>query len=242
MLAGKQREILERHELFLEVGRAQLLEEGYEGLTIARIADATGFSKGTVYQRFGCKEELIVELGMRYREKLHSALERASEFPGRPRERMVALGEAVEYYYRQYPDEMRVLGIIDAENILEKVPEEQRSQMDELDGRIFDLMVDIVEDAIAQGDLVLAPDVTPQTLSLAIWALQDGYLVATRGSAPLDRVGITDPLKDEIVRSGHYLADGYGWRPLYGEWDYEETSRRIRAALLTEQTSVVSRI
>jgi len=122
------------------------------------------------------------------------------------------------------------------------VPEEQRSQMDELDGRIFDLMVDIVEDAIAQGDLVLAPDVTPQTLSLAIWALQDGYLVATRGSAPLDRVGITDPLKDEIVRSGHYLADGYGWRPLYGEWDYEETSRRIRAALLTEQTSVVSRI
>ena len=50
MLAGKQRELLERHELFLEVGRAQLLEDGYEGLTIARIAETTGFSKGTVYQ------------------------------------------------------------------------------------------------------------------------------------------------------------------------------------------------
>lgn len=241
MLTGKQREILERHELFLDVARAHLLEDGYLGLTIAGIAEATGFSKGTVYQRFGCKEELIVELGMRSREKLVSMIGRAAQFEGRPRERMLAVGETYEYYSGKYPDDMRILSIITAESILEKVSQEQQSQMEALDVRMFDILLGIIHDAIEQGDLVLAQGNTPETLCLALWALADGYFVATRGSAPLDRVGITDPLK-KIVRSGHYLLDGYGWRPLYEEWDYEETSRRIRATIFTKEIPAVASV
>lgn len=239
MLAGKQREIQERHELFLEVGRAQLLEEGYHALSIGRIAEATGFSKGTVYQRFGCKEELIVELGRRGRQKLLSMLERAAEFPGRPRERMLAVGQAYEYFSRKYPDDMRILSIITAEAILERVPEEQRLLMDAMDARMFEEMLDIVQEAIVQGDLVLTERTTPERLCLSVWALADGYFAAATGSAPLDAIGITEPLK-EIARAGHYLLDGYGWHPLHDEWDYDETSRRIQSTIFVEWNSVGS--
>ena len=233
MLSGKQREIRERHELFLEVARDHLLEDGYQGLTIGGIAEATGFSKSTVYQGFARKEELVVELGRRSRERYHHMWERAAQFPGRPRERLVALGETFEYYSREYPDDMRILTIITAESLLEKVSEDLRAEMDALDARMFDIMLDIVEDAIAQGDLKLRQGSTAKSVCVAFWALADGYFAATRGSVPLDAVGMTDPLK-ELVRTGHYLLDGYGWRPLYDEWDYEETSRRIRSTIFTQ--------
>ena len=240
MLSGKQREIRERHELFLEVARAHLLEEGYQGLTIGGIAEATGFSKSTVYQGFARKEELVVKLGRRSRERYHRTWEQVAQFPGRPRERMVALGEAYECYSRQHPDDMRVLAIITAESLLEKVSEELRSQMDALDARMFEIMLDIVKDAIAQGDLKLRQGSTAKSVCVAFWALADGYFAATRGSVPLDAVGMTDPLK-ELVRTGHYLLDGYGWRPLFDEWDYEETSRRIRSKIFAQDALGESR-
>jgi AcrR family transcriptional regulator len=233
MLSGKQREIRERHELFLEVARAHLLESGYQGLTIGAVAEATGFSKSTVYQGFSRKEELVVELGRRSRERYHRMWERAAQLPGRPRERMVALGETYEHYSRQHPNDMRILAIITAESLLEKVSEELRSEMDALDTRMFDLMLDIVNDAVAQGDLKPRQGSTAKSVCVAFWALADGYFAAARGSVPLDAVGMTDPLK-ELVRTGHFLLDGYGWRPLYDEWDYEETSRRIRSTIFTQ--------
>ena len=30
------------------------------------------------------------------------------------------------------------------------------------------------------------------------------------------------------------LFDGYGWRPLYDEWDYEDTERRVAATVIAE--------
>ena len=236
MLSGKQREIRERHELFLEVGRTQLLEHGYQSLRIADIAETTGFSKVTVYQRFSSKEELVVNLGERCREKLYAALKRGAQFPGRPRERMLALAEICRYHLRHYSDDMRILGIITAEGLLEKVSEEQRSRMEALDARIFDLVLEIVHDAIACGDLVLPQDSTAQTLSLALWALADGYFSATRGSAPIDKVGTADPM-EELMTSGRHLLDGYGWQPLSTECDYKETRERIRREVLSSHAS-----
>ena len=62
MLTGKQRELAQRDELFLQVARDLLLEGGYHGLTMAAIAKTTGFAKATLYQRFESKDALVVEL------------------------------------------------------------------------------------------------------------------------------------------------------------------------------------
>jgi len=235
MLTGKQREMRERDELFLKVARTALLERGYQGVSIGRIAQTTGFSKGTIYQRFASKEELTVALGMRCRAKLLETIERAAQFAGRPRERMLALGEALGHYARRYPDDQRILKIIDAETILDRIPEDQQRCMAAYDVRMFQIILAIIEDGIAQGDLALPEGATPAGLCYVFWAMIDGSFAAVMGSAPLSTVGIADPV-EEVVRSGQYLLDGYGWRPLQCEWDYAATSERIRAALSAEAT------
>ena len=230
-MRGKQKEIQAREAHFVQVAREILLRDGYQGVSIGRVAESTRFSKGTVYQLFSSKEELITALGIQCRAKLLETIQKAAGFPGRPRERMAALGEAMAFYSKYCSDDQRILKLIDAETILDKVQNGQRDKMKQYDVQIFQTLLEIVQDAVAGGDLVLCGDCTVQGLGFAFWALMDGAFSANMGGAPLQEAGIPDP-SAEVVRNGHYLMDGYGWRPLQHEWDYEATARRVRAFLL----------
>jgi AcrR family transcriptional regulator len=232
-VTGKQKELQAREAHFREVAREILLREGYQGLTINRVAEVTGFSRGTVYQFFGSKEELITALGIQCRARLLELVRTAARLPGRPREKMVAMGEMMAYYAKHDADDQRILKIIDSEAILDKVPETQQEQMKGRDFQVFQTLLGIVDEAIQSGDLVLRSGSTPHSLVFAFWALTDGCLAAIMGGAPLAEVNITDPM-GEIVRNGHFLLDGYGWRPLSTECNYEKTARRVRNMLAGE--------
>jgi len=238
MLTGRQREIWAREQTFLDAARTMVLDEGYQALTISRVAEATHFSKGTVYQIFHSREELLAALGVQCRARLHEAIERGSRFDGRPRERILAVGEAVVHQHRRNPHDQRILKIIDAETVLEKVGEDLRSAMEAYDLRMYAILQDIIKEAISIGDLELEEDLTPQEVCFAYWAMFDGAYSAMLGGAPLDTVGIREPLAS-VVRSGQMLGDGLGWRPLRNEWDYADTVRRIRSTILREDSDLV---
>lgn len=239
MSTGKQREILERDELFFRAARELLMNEGYQALTLVRVAEITGFSRGTLYQRFGSKEELIVALGLRCREKLLSAMQCVAQYDGAPRERMTAVGVAVEEYARQFPEEMRLLKIIHPDTILDRVPEEQRHRMKQYDVRMFGLLGGIVDDAIALGDLILSPDTSPHTFCIVLWAMVDGGFSAVLGGGPLIGEGLDEVMHD-ITRACQRLMDGYEWRPLYDEAGYREIARKVRATVFNGDSSAAS--
>ena len=58
-----------RERLFLDTGRSILIEQGFNELNLDRVAEATGWSKGTVHNHFKTKEhyfgsELVVKMAM----------------------------------------------------------------------------------------------------------------------------------------------------------------------------------
>jgi len=54
----------ERREQILASARRCFAEHGYEGATVVRLEEATGLSRGAIFNYFGSKEELFVELAM----------------------------------------------------------------------------------------------------------------------------------------------------------------------------------
>ncbi|NIA12715.1 MAG: TetR family transcriptional regulator [Nitrospiraceae bacterium] len=230
---GKQRELQQRDEMHLEIARDIFLREGYHSLSISRLAKATGFSRPTLYERFSSKEELIVELGLRCQRELLSFLQKASAFSGRPRERMVAVAAVIRHYLDRYLDDQRISNFSGTDVVLEKVSRDLQRQHAELDKQMFCLLQDIIEDAVRQGDLTFPTGTTAQTLTLTLWILTDGLAAALCGSVPFDHLEIADPVA-ALLRNVHVLYDGYGWRPLSSEWDYEDTERRIAATVIAE--------
>jgi TetR/AcrR family transcriptional regulator, transcriptional repressor of aconitase len=54
----------ERRRQILDGARRAFAEHGYEGATVARLEEATGLSRGAIFNYFPSKEELFVELAV----------------------------------------------------------------------------------------------------------------------------------------------------------------------------------
>ncbi len=93
--SGKQRQLLERDRLFVRTAWGLLVSEGYENFSLERVAERTGWSARTVYLRFGSKLGLLTPIGLECRKLFLSVGSKAAAMPGRPRERLLALGEGI---------------------------------------------------------------------------------------------------------------------------------------------------
>lgn len=238
VLTRKQREIRERAELLLDTARELLLKGGYHGLTMARIAEAMEYSKGTIYQHFSCKEEVIIALAARSVEKQHALVERGARFRGRPRERMMAVAEATELFARLHADDARIFQIMNGEAITQKASKESLWRMRNAANHTVQIMFGIVRDAISQGDLVLPQGHNVEDLIFHLWLLGESGKAAVSSWLPPQEMGIHSPFLS-IMRSGQLLADGYGWRPLSSEWDYIDTRQRVRREIFPEEARLV---
>lgn len=235
-LSRKQREIIEREGRLLEVARRMLLKSGYHGLTMAKIATAMEYSKGTIYQHFSCKEEVIVALAEQSIQKQYVLVSRAAEFRGRPRERMMAVGEATQLFQRLHPDDSRIFQIMNGEAIMQKASPESLIRMRGNARRAVDVMLGIVRDAIALGDLQLHPGHAPEDLVFHLWVLGESGKAAASSWMPPFEIGVENAFAS-LFRTGLILADGYGWRPLSTEHDYSQILRRIRAEVFPEESA-----
>lgn len=225
-LSRKQREIAQREEQILDVARKMLAEGGYLGLGMDRIAAAMEYSKGTIYQHFSCKEEVIIALANQAQEKRVGMFQRAAQFRGGSRERLAALGRAAELFVERYPDYFQVEQIVRLSSIWEKISEDRRACMRTCEQRCVETVSGIVRDGLASGDLALPEGVSPEDLVFGLWSINFGAFSILSTSTSLAEIGIRDPL--EALRMDiSMMLDGYGWKPLSHEHDYHETLERI---------------
>ncbi|MFC5722754.1 TetR/AcrR family transcriptional regulator [Streptomyces gamaensis] len=58
----KAREVAERDQALVRLALDMVSKEGFHNLTLAKLAQEAGYSKGTVYNHFTCREDLLIEL------------------------------------------------------------------------------------------------------------------------------------------------------------------------------------
>ena len=235
-LSRKQREIAEREQLVLEVARTMLAEKGYLGLTMDRIAAATEYSKGTIYQHFSCKEEVMAALAIEAMGKRIELFERAATFQGRARERMAAIGIADGLFVRFYPRHFEIEKILTANSMREKTSEIRQKALEAHDFRCFNTVVGIIRDGAAAGDLALATPESASQIAYGIWSMAFGsHLIAGNDNVDLhQKMGIDDP-EAVLWDNFNHLLDGYAWAPLSTEWDYPATLERIQKEVFSDE-------
>ncbi len=230
----KQRERQQREAQILEVSRPMLLREGYHGLNMDRVAEALQYSKGTIYNHFSCKEEIIIALAIQTMQKRTALFERAAAFRGRARERMNAIGMAAELFVRLYPEHFRVESIIRNASMWEKTSENRRIVMRQCESHCVGIVGGLVRDAIAQGDLELPPDFPPGDLVFGIWSLAYGAFSILTTSDQLPELGISDPYL-AVRKNIMVMLDGYGWQPLSSDHNYEAIQQRIAQEVFPDE-------
>ena len=237
-LTRKQREVEQRERLILDVATEMVSARGYLGLNMDRIAEATEYSKGTIYQHFSCKEDVLIALAVEAHEKRISMFARAAAFDGHPRERLAAICVACELSVRLYPENFKIEQILRTASIWEKTSPDRQSVLRSCETGCMNIVAGIIRDALGQGDLILPAATGPEDLGFALWSMSYGAASIMTTSGRLDELGIGEPFAC-VRRSMTLMLDGYGWKPLSKDWDYPRTFERIHREVFPDETQRV---
>lgn len=230
----KQREIRAREELILDTAQSMVWELGYHGLTMDRIATAIEYSKGTVYQHFSSKEDLLVGLFVRACELRLELFSKAASYPGRPRERLTAIGVADELMFRAHRQLMAVEGIAKGMMVRQKASPDRQEQVAALERQVLEQMFGIFADALSAGELQLPPNLEVPDLCLALWAMHQGVHMLQQTDIPFGELGF-NPLDRTLAHNAQLYLDGLGWAPLSSQHDYEAVRSDIRNRLFADE-------
>lgn len=223
----KQREWKQREDMLLDIAQEMLEEFGFSNLTLDKLAAKTEFSKGTIYNHFTSKEDLLTALCVRALKIQYAMYLKIHVFEGNSREKILGLHYAYNLYARRYPALfMCVLSGL-ALNVVERTSEHRMNERSIYERKVTSVLDDIVNQALEEHDIESPLVDTIEVISFANWAMSFGTtaLLQSAGRASsIERMN-TDKA---FLRNIELILDGLKWKPLSQEWQYDKTWQRLQ--------------
>ena len=237
-LTRKQREINEREQLILSTAQSMLHQHGYNYLTMDRVAETVEYSKGTIYNHFASKEDLVCSLCCRCVSNLIEVFERAYHYPGTTRERYSAIGIGYSIYHQLHPLDTQILQIVKNNAVREKISNFKLAEMELLEQKIKDITSSIVQDAIDCGDLDKRYQDSVSTIVFGCWSMHYGALMLDQSDIPLYDLGF-NPVVKMLWKNANIFLDGYQWQPLSTSIDTDNLFKIISTALFDGEINLL---
>lgn len=220
VLSPKQAEIQSREARILELALPMVAQGGLSGLSMEAIAKQMSYAKGTIYNHFSCKEEILLALAIQANEKRLELFEVAAASQTLARHKISAIGVACEDFRLRFAERFDIDCMVRHVTVWDKASEKRRDMMAQCEHRCMTMVGTIGQQAAASGDLDLDQINGPkgkcgvQDIVFGLWSLTYGGMIIDDTSPGLEQIGIKDTFA-AIRRNCHALMDGYHWQPLF---------------------------
>jgi AcrR family transcriptional regulator len=239
-LTRKAREIREREELILSAAQSLIEKHGYNHLSMERVAERVEYSKGTIYNHFSSKEDLVCSLSCRYIGNLIEVFKRAYDYSGSTRERYLAIGLGYSLYHQLHPMDAQNIQIVKNNAVREKVSADKLAEMEALEQEITKIASGIVQQAIDCGDLGKQHQNDVSTIVFGCWSMHYGALLLEQSAIPLHDLGF-NPMVNMLWQNANLYLDGYQWQPLSTHSNSKALLEKISAALFDDEIKTLKR-
>ena len=169
----RERDRLALREKILDAARELFAAEGYEAVTLRKIAERIEYSTTAIYVHFRDKRALIQELISEdfgaHAEHFKEALEISDPF-----DRLARVGELYVDFARRYPNHYRFM-FMTQRPLVDEGDEEPDDPEPDLSLSSYAILVDTVEACIATGRLAEEYS-DPQLVAHAMWAVVHGVV------------------------------------------------------------------
>jgi AcrR family transcriptional regulator len=237
--AWKQQEITAREAVLLRTARKLILEHGIQGLTMDRLTAATPYSKGTIYQHFRSREDMLAALCVSMGELRIETFVRASRFAGTSRERALAAHKGNSLLFHLHRELWQAEQRISEVHLRAKLSPEHRAAYDSTNARWFSTYLGILRDGIAAGDLTPRFGLSPEQILIGMLGSVRGLYSIWASDSPVQAwINDSTDLHFKLINA---FFDGFGWRPYSDDWDYTKTVERIRTEVFPEEYARLER-
>jgi AcrR family transcriptional regulator len=232
-LTRKQREFQQREQLILDTAQHMLGAQGYAHLTMERIAESVEYSKGTIYNHFSSKEDLVCSLCCRCMSNLIDLFQRAASYQGATRERFSAIGIAYSLYHQLHPLDAQNIQIVKTNAVREKLSDEKLHELTVLEQQITSIALEVVRDAIACGDIP-SNGGTADEIVFGFWSMHYGALLLAFSDIPLEQLGFSPAIR-LLWKNSQKLLDAFSWQPLSQDSNTNALFEKLCSALFAEE-------
>ena len=206
-----------------------------------RVAAEIEYSKGTVYNHFKSKEEIISGISCRCMSNLNELFTRAKNYHGSSRERISAVAVAHSLYALLNPVEVQNMQIIKSQAVREKISEDKRNEILKLEQQITGVVIEIVMDALNAGDIAANEEFIPDGIVFGLWTMGYGTNLLHLSGIDFERLGMKQPL-DIMWVNTNKLLDSYNWQPVTTEFDANKMRDKLLTELFHKETQQLEKI
>jgi AcrR family transcriptional regulator len=176
----RDRERLEMRRAILDAARETAAREGWQAVTIRRVAEKIEYSPPTIYEYFESKEALIEELSHEGFRLLLAALRAARDSRTDPVEQTRAMGDAYWAFVWTHPELYQVISGLGGVNFCQDDHEHPHGE----GKQVFDLFCEMVQ-AVLPSAARSSEDVADKVITL--WSLFHGFIaLLMAGRIPME--------------------------------------------------------
>ena len=171
------------------------VEKGFVNISVSEIAKVAGIGKGTIYEYFENKEDIVFELMSCLQEDYDPKLEEKLKLNGSAKQKMIYLFDLFVNDTKEIQVQKKIYQeylAIYLNNPSDIIIKYQQNMMD----KYTEILNDIFNTAIANGDII------EQSINLvpSIFATMEGFFILGKGEAPM--LNYIDSLFEILEKKG----------------------------------------
>lgn len=228
----KAREVADRERLLLELALRIVRDEGFHALTLGRLADRAEYSKGTVYNHFTSREDLLIELSAESVRRQLRAFRAVDDLPWDDVRKLYAIAVAYVRFAEQSPTLFECGALGRSEYTAALASAYRLERRDLLEAELALLVTGIGGRIVAEGRYG-GDDVTPAVSVDAVRSCLLGYALSRLPSSCFPWTDRPDGRTDLRVLSR--IVHGLGW-PALELTELERVDVTIRELLRTAES------
>lgn len=229
-LTRKQQEIRQREQQILSTAGPLIRAGGLAGFSMDAVAKKMRYTRGTIYNHFPNKEDIVLSLAARAVQRRVDLFEFAIGLATKSRQRIAAIGIACEVYADALPDDFAVEQMVRHDSVWEKTSSSRQDLLTRCEGQCMQIVDGVLNDAVNCGDLPMTRNHSTADICFGLWSLIYGGLVLEQTSPSLSLMGIQDSRK-AIRRNCNAMLDGLNWQSPYDATSYNRFVKRITPRL-----------
>jgi len=170
----REREKTETREIILDAARELFITEGYEGVSMRKVAEKIEYSATAIYVHFKDKEDLFHELCHEDYARLAAEFQSAN-LPADPIERIRAIGQTYINFGLHYPNHFKLMFMTPNPNKYSELNEKDKEVRGNPEKDSYAFLMQTVHEALSMGvfrDELKNADLIAQTL----WAAVHGVI------------------------------------------------------------------
>ncbi|GAA0368442.1 TetR/AcrR family transcriptional regulator [Bowmanella denitrificans] len=230
----RQQAIAEREQELLCLAEKLMEEHGFSGLTMDKLVAACDYSKGTVYNHFSSKEDLICALCSKCMTLELELFARAITFDGNGRERVLAVCFAYWLHAVLNPTLFYCVLIAKTPAVAERASPARLEGQLALEMQLSDTCNSLFAAAVDSGDLPKPTSLPFEAFSFAAWATAFGTNALLQAASTSQLIKGLDA-QQALLFNTNLLLDGMQWTPLSSQWNYQGSWQRIGKELFADE-------